>query len=32
MEDVEDYFDFDKKKFRHPDHPTFVAKTDQNPP
>jgi hypothetical protein len=32
MEDMEDYFDFDKKKFRDPDHPFFPAETDENPP
>jgi len=32
MEDMEDYFDFDKKKFREPTLPTFVAETADYPP
>jgi hypothetical protein len=32
MEDMEDYYEIDKKKFRQPDPPTFPVETDQNPP
>jgi len=32
MEDMEDLFDFDKKKFRDSDQPTFPVETGDNPP